>query len=285
MRGMYGIFLFTLKEAIRKGTLLLYFLIGTVIIAIFALGIKISPEDSNAISFFGQTIPARSSQGPSVVDFLLLQLYNGASGSILLLGLFGTAGLIPSLLEKGTVELFLSKPVSRHNIFLSRCAGALAGIMVNILYFFLGIWLIFGVKLGVWHWGFLASSILTSYIFGCYFAVVAWFGVTTQSTGVAIIVAFGVNVIASLLETREMLLYKIWSNDLYHRALDVLYYVFPQLSAMSKSTSTLIGTLPAMPGRLANAPEAFTILPFLYSTLSAGAIYALAILHFKKKDY
>ncbi len=286
MKGSLGILLYTLRETIRKGTLMAYFIIGTIIILIFAFGISVSADDSSTITFFGSTMPRRAAQSPSIVDFLLLQVYNAASGSIMLLGIFGTAGLIPSLLEKGTIELFLSKPVSRTNLFLSRCGGALAGIMLNILYFTLGIWFVFGIKLGVWHWGFLASSIFTSYVFLCFFSVAAWFGVATQSAGVAIIVAFFVNMVGGMLEVRELTLFKIWDNDIYHRTLDVLYYVLPQMSAMTKSTATLIGKIPIPPNaRLANMPENFTIVPFLYSTLSAAAMYFLAVLYFKKKDY
>ncbi len=286
MKKLYGIFLFTLNEALRKGTLLAYFIIGTIIIIVFALGIRVSPEDSSSLMFFGNSIKRRALQETNIADFLLFQLYNGASSSIIFFGLFGTAGMIPSLLEKGTVELFLSKPVSRTSLFLSRCAGALTGITLNILYFTFGIWLIFGLKIGVWNWGFLASALFTSYIFSCYFAIPALAGVVTQSTGVAIIMAFAINILSSFLETRELLLYKIWDNIIYHRTLDTMYYIIPQLGAMSKNAATLIGkVLAQMAGRLANAPEAFTALPYLYSTLSACAIYFLAILHFQKKDY
>jgi len=285
MRGELGIFLFTMKEAVRKGTLIAYFVIGTIIIAIFALGIGLSPEDSSVITFFGAKMPARGIQDENVVDLLLLQLYSSASGGIMLLGLFGTAGLIPSFLEKGTAELFLSKPVSRMNVFIARFVGALAGITLNIVYFTIGMWLVFGIKLGVWHWGFLASSLLTSYIFACFFSVAVIAGIVTQSTGVAIILGFSFSILSGMLETREALLFKVWDNAIYHRTLDLLYYVTPQLDAMSKSAGTIIGKYPISRNLLVKVPETFDILPFLYSTLSAGAFYVLAILYFKRKDY
>lgn len=284
MKEAYGVFLFTMKEAIRKGTLMAYFVIASVIIGVFAFGIKLS-ADGTAIVFFGATIPEPGLRIP-VAEFLLLQLYNGSSSSITLLGLFGTAGLIPSLLEKGTIELFLSKPISRANTFLSRCAGAVAGIALNIIYFTLGIWLVFGLKLGVWHWGFLATSLVSSYIFGCFFAVAALVGMYAQSAGVAIILAFGVSLLSGVLETRELFLYKIWDNIIYHRTLDVLYYITPQLSAMGKSASALISSTP-LPASVRSALPAqeFNILPYIYSTLSSGAMYALAVLIFRRRDY
>ncbi|MGH2568730.1 MAG: ABC transporter permease, partial [Bacteroidota bacterium] len=246
----------------------------------------VSPDDPASIMFFGATMPGQALKETGMADFLLLQLFNASSSAIMLLGLFGTVGLIPSLLEKGTVELFLSKPVSRTNLFLSRCAGAVSGIALNIIYFTLGIWLVFGLKVGVWHWGFLASSLLTTYIFTCFFALAAFFGVVGQSTGVAIILAFGFSMLASVLETRELLLYKIWDNLIYHRTLDTLYYIVPQLNAMSKSAATLIGKLPvSMTPRTFSTPDSFSILPFIYSTISAAGMYFLAVLYFKSRDY
>ncbi|HEY4611555.1 MAG TPA: hypothetical protein VII11_01065, partial [Bacteroidota bacterium] len=139
---------------------------------------------------------------------------------------------------------------------------------------------------GVWHWGFLASSIFTSYIFACFFSVAVLAGIATQSTGVAIIMGFGYSILSGMLETREQFLFRVWDNTIYHRSLDVLYYLTPQLDAMKNSAGTLIGKISAPAARqMANIPEEFTILPFIYSTLSAGALYILAILHFKRKDY
>jgi ABC-type transport system involved in multi-copper enzyme maturation permease subunit len=284
VKEAYGVFLFTIKETVRKGTLLAYFVIASVIIGLFAFGIKLS-ADGSAIIFFGAEIPEPRSPIP-VAELLLLQLYNGSSSLITLLGLFGTAGLIPSLLEKGTIDLFLSKPISRANIFLSRCAGALTGIAFNIIYFTLGIWVVFGIKLGVWHWGFLATSLVSSYIFGCFFAVAALVGTYAQSTGVAIILAYLVSLLSGALETRELFLYRVWDNMIYHRTLDALYYITPQLNAMGKSASALISSIPLPASvRAAQTAQEFSMLPFFYSTLSSGAMYTLAILIFRRRDY
>jgi hypothetical protein len=107
-----------------------------------------------------------------------------------------------------------------------------------------------------------------------------------QSTGMAIILAFGVSLLSGVLEARERFLYTIWDNVIYHRTLDVFYYMTPQLSAMGKSASTLISSFPfSTSPRSALPPQEFNILPFVYSTLSAGVMYALAILIFRRRDY
>ena len=286
MKAELGVFRYTMLEAVRKGTLIAYFIIGTLIILVFAVGIRLSPGDAVTIEFFGTKMGVREIQGMNAPDFWLLQLYSNASGAILLFGLFGTAGLIPSFLDKGTAELFLSKPLSRTNLFISRFLGALGGISANIIFYTVGMWLVFGIKLGVWSWGFLASAFFTSYIFACFYSIAVLSGIITQSTGVAIIMGFAFSILSGILETRELILFRIWDNPVYHKALDVLYYMTPQLDAMKNSAGTLIGKLnnPAM-RQMTNIPEQFTFLPYLYSTLSAGAFYALSILYFKRKDY
>ncbi|MCI0706156.1 MAG: ABC transporter permease [Ignavibacteriae bacterium] len=286
MRSALGVIRYTTLEAIRKGTLIAYFIIGTLIILVFLLGIRLSPEDGTSMEFFGNKVATREIMGLDLVNFWLLQLYGSASGAIMLFGLFGTAGMIPSFVEKGTAELFLSKPLSRASLFISRFTGAVGGISLNIVFFTIGMWLVFGIKLGVWNWGFLASAFFTSYIFACFFSVAVLSGIITQSTAVAIIMGFAFSLFSGILETRELVLYKAWDNAIFHRTLDVLYYITPQLDAMKNSAGTLIGTLeiPAA-RRLANIPESFTILPFVYSTLSATALYSLSIWYFKRKDY
>ena len=286
MRSALGIIHYTTLEAIRKGTLITYFIIGLILIIIVAFGINLSPDDGTTMVLFGEKIEAKEIQGLDVASFWLLQLYNSSAWAIMLFGLFGTAGLIPSFVNKGTAELFLSKPLTRPNIFIARITGAIGSITMNVLFFTVGIWLVFGIKLGVWNAGFLASALLTSYIFACFFSIAVISGIITQSTGVAILMGFMFSIFAGALETREFFLYKIWDNSIYHTTLDILYYCTPQLKAMENSAGTLIGVmkLPDIP-QFANRPQEFTILPFLYSTLSAGALYVLAILYYRRKDY
>ena len=277
---LWGMIRFTIGETLRKGTLLFYFGVGTFILIIFALGISQSPEDANMITLFGNPVTKQSIQDHNVVEFILVMLHRQSVSAIMLFGIFGIAGLIPSMLEKGKIDLFLSKPLTRGELLMARSIGAVSGIAINLIYFFLGIWLIFGSRIGIWHWGFLSSVIYVIIAFFCYYSVVAIVGLITRSTGFSILLAFLFSIISWGLEKREQGLFVIWDNSIYHRLLDGLYYLTPQLSAMLENSTRIVGEMPLM-----QQSVEFTIIPFVYSLLATSLLYFLAVLYFSRQDY
>ncbi len=109
-------------------------------------------------------------------------------------------------------------------------------------------------------------------------SVAAFAGVLSHSGGIAIMTAFVIHILSGVLETRTLLLFPIWDSALYHRFLDALYYLIPQVSGMSKNASYIVGALPKNTG-------SFDMMPFVYSTLSAAFFYFLALQLFSKRDY
>jgi uncharacterized protein YggT (Ycf19 family) len=97
----WGMFRFTVEEAMRKGTLIFYFIIATIVLLLLTLGISHPVNDPDMIALFGTPIARLSQPGLNVVEFLLIQLHSLSIFWIILLGVFGVAGLIPSMLEKG----------------------------------------------------------------------------------------------------------------------------------------------------------------------------------------
>jgi ABC-type transport system involved in multi-copper enzyme maturation permease subunit len=275
-----GMFRFTIGEALRKGTLIFYFVVATLIVVVFALGIGRMPDDPEMITFFGNPVAPKSAMEFNVVDFILVMLHQQSVSAIMLFGIFGIAGLIPGMQEKGTIDLFLSKPLSRAELLMARAFGAVSGIAVNLIYFFLGIWLIFGLKLGIWPWAFLSSVIYVIYAFICFFSIVTIIGLITRSTGFSIMFAFIFSIISWGLELREKGLYRLWDDVVYHRLLDTLYYLTPQLNAMLENSTRVVGKLPFNPN-----PVEFTFMPFIYSFFSTALLYGLSIWYFSRRDY
>jgi ABC-type transport system involved in multi-copper enzyme maturation permease subunit len=276
----WGMFRFTLSEAMRKGTLLFYFGIATLILLVLSLGIGRQPSDQNVITFFGKPLILSGPISFNAIEFLLIQLHSLSSFWIILFGVLGVAGLIPEMLEKGTIDLFLSKPLSRMELLFARALGSAMGMSVNMIYFIFGVWCIFGLKLGVWNTGFLASSIYLTYAFLCLFSVVTIAGLITRSAGFSIMLTFAFTIIAWGLELREKGLYMLWDNTLYHRFLDGLYYGLPQFDAMLANCTRIIGKNPF------NATVAdFTFMPFVYSFFSSCLLYGLSLWYFSRQDY
>lgn len=265
---IWGMFRFTLGETLRKGTLIFYCSVATIIIIFFALNMNASVFSPNGAT------------DSRLVDLVLLGMFHQSVGAIILFGIFGVAGLIPSMLKKGTIDLFLSKPLSRSELFLTRAMGASAGIGVNIVYFFIGIWIVLGLKVGVWHMRFLESSILVVFAYVCLYSIVALSGILTRSTGFSVLFGFIFFFISSGLEAREQSLYLLWDNVVFHRFLDAFSYLIPQLNAMIRNAALLVGESAAPPGA-----GSFSWMPFVYSFLSASLFYGLSIWYFHRRDF
>lgn len=284
----FGMFLYTIREAILRGTLIFYFVVATIVIVFFAFAIRVSPEDGKSLMILGNVVPTTLGKGITInpVEFILLQFQKSSASFVVFFGIFAVAGLIPAMLEKGTVELFLSKPLSRTSLLLSRSLGATMGVALNMMYFVLGIWLIFGIKVGVWHWGFLLSTLVVTLIFFLFFSIVALIGLITRSSGFSIMFSFIIYLLSGLLRYRTTSLYRLWDNTVFHRTLDSFYYAFPQVSEMLDNSALLIGTSPFDQMRPAIVDQASSpYAPFLYSLISATVIYALAVRFFSKEDF
>lgn len=104
-----------------------------------------------------------------------------------ILGLISTGGIFPDLLSSGSIDLYLSKPISRLRLFLTKYFTGLLFAALQVLAFCIASFVVLGIKGGVWSAAvFLAVPIVVlffSYLFG----VVALLGVWTRSSTAAIL--------------------------------------------------------------------------------------------------
>ena len=116
------------REAAARWTLVAYFVLSSLFILIFALAVNLDIVDGALAGarLFGQSVDL----GRRIdMDELVHGFESGFSGFLYLVGtflaLFATAHLVPRLQEKGTIDLYLSRPVGRVPLLLSRYAGGL----------------------------------------------------------------------------------------------------------------------------------------------------------------
>jgi ABC-type transport system involved in multi-copper enzyme maturation permease subunit len=265
--------LHTFRELIAKATLIVLAAISTLIlVGVFAaLSTTESPEGAQLLVFgtpTGPPVPAeRLAEAASAMQ---AGLAGGLFVGVLLFGVFATAGTIPDALEKGTVDLYLSKPLARWQFLLGKYLGAVSVVFANILYFVGVMWLIVGLRVGVWNTGFLLSALTLGYVFACLFGFVAFLGVLSRNTAIVIIGSFlYLFILDGLLEGRAIGLYMISEGVVYRGIVDAAYYLFPQIPAMQQNAVRQIveGTM--------------TWEPFLQGLLSGGFFLGagMALLH------
>jgi hypothetical protein len=121
------------------------------------------------------------------LEEVLLNLI-GASVAILI-SIIITAFFVPNMLRKGTVELLLVKPIRRWTLLLYKYLGGLTFISLNTLYAVGGVWLVFGLRAGLWSPRLFMVALITLGYFALLYAVSTLVAVLTRSTVVAILLS------------------------------------------------------------------------------------------------
>lgn len=105
----------------------------------------------------------------------------------LMIAIIVTANMIPDMFEPGSLNLLLSKPISRWGLFTSKFFGGCVFIGLCSVYLFTGLWLWMGFGMGIWDRAMLLSIPLYVVVFAIYFSVSAVVGVLWRSPIVSVI--------------------------------------------------------------------------------------------------
>lgn len=272
------------REAAARFTLLAYFALSSLFILIFALAVNLDVVDGAlaGAKLFGQTVElGRESIS---IDKLVLGFEAGFSGFIYLvatfLGIFATAHLVPRLQEKGTIDLYLSRPVGRIPLLLSRYVGGLVLAGSNVAYLLGSIALIVWWKTKVFNPRFFLAGVIVLFALATLLAFAFLVGVATSSTAVSIMASYSVFFFAAVLMAHEKIeaaLSSEWAADLVRG----LYWVVPKLIHLAQVTVAFVGGK-ALPHEIRDV----NLLAVYGSTgLFAIACLALASWLFSRKDF
>lgn len=215
MRPLYGLLLLTFRELWAKKIVLGLFVISSLVLLVvtFALNLNVVEGSLEGIRLFGQGTqiegaPSGESAQMSLTSIVVAveAVVAGATYWIgILLSLFASSSLFSDLQTPGRVELLLSKPVSRTQVMVGHVLGVWAAIAVLTLYLMGGTWLIMSIKSGVWNPRFLLSIAIVIGMFGVMYSAVMLMGVWTQSTALALIVAYGLIFVSMVLAGADKL--------------------------------------------------------------------------------
>lgn len=98
------------------------------------------------------------------------------------LALVSTAGIIPEMISGGSIEMLLSKPISRFRLFLTKYLTGLLFATLQVGVFTIASFLVIGIRGGAWEPSlFLAVPIVVCF-FSYLFGVCALLGVLMRST-------------------------------------------------------------------------------------------------------
>ncbi len=99
-----------------------------------------------------------------------------------ILALVSTAGIIPEMISGGSIEMLLSKPISRWRLFLTKYATGLLFAALQVGAFTAASFLVIGIRGGVWEPGLFLAIPLVVVFFSYLYCVCSLLGVLTKST-------------------------------------------------------------------------------------------------------
>lgn len=234
----------TFREAKARKTLVGFFIFSSIVIVITFLVLQM---DAVQTGFNDVITPLENEKGRgaspapggiamTVLEWVWIVICYLLFFMTVAIGVFSTASFMTSMMEKGTIDLLLSKPVPRWMYIIGRYTGAMIIMAVEILYFILGMWLVVGLSLGQWEPKFLASLFFILLGFGGIYAVVTLVSVLTRSAWFAIIIGIAIYFVSGMLAIGsfiDKLLTGEESGGVFGAISTVIYYLLPQAPELS----------------------------------------------------
>jgi ABC-type transport system involved in multi-copper enzyme maturation permease subunit len=264
----------TFREAFARKIFWGLFGLSTLMILFFLFLLKIDVVEGAmaTVSLIGRTVD-RSIDA----DRWVRGVYAFIAGFLFTWGLFlssfASAGLIPSVLEPGRIELLLSKPVSRTHILLGRYLGNVLVVTCNNAWLVLGVWTILGIKTGIWRTNFLLTIPVTMFAFAVLLTVVVFVGVVFESAALATMVSAALMLISAILaQTTTML--KLLSSEWSRNVWRTLYYSLPKIYDLGRMAVDTI-----------NKGTVDDYMPVWTSSIFAAVVLTVSLWIFHRRDF
>ncbi len=273
---LWAIIGFTFRESFAKKTFIAFFILSTIVhlFFIFALNVDLVDGALAMVKILGQDV----NQTQSIdVEKMIITVQSVISTVVfsggIFLSIFATANLVPTMIEKGSIELLISKPLSRPMIFIGRFLGAQLIMIFNVIYLIFGTWLILSLKTSFWHLPYLYSIPMVITAFAIMYALISFVGVTTKSAGVSVMVAYAVLFFSPFLVQKDKI-YALLSSKVYYYFLEGLYQALPKTFELGEMNQTLVMGRPI---------DSFSA---LWTSSITGAVMLFASIYiFSKKDF
>lgn len=260
----------TFREAFAKKIFIGFFAISTFVILIFLLFVNLESVEG--------TVDMMESSGEEGMKQVLIGI------EVLMLSLsyipiitfcyISVSSFIPSMLEKGNIDLLLSKPVSRAKIIIAKFIGGVLFIFISLSYLIGSIWLILSLKSGYWHYEFLYSIFWFTLSFAVIYSLIILIGLLSQSTILSIIVSFFITIFCGILANRESTIFSFLTSDVIKFIINFMYYILPKPTDINNIAMNIITGEPVK-----------SYMPVYSSILFMLVALSISIFYFKKKDY
>ncbi|OGE82169.1 MAG: hypothetical protein A2Y39_04750 [Candidatus Delongbacteria bacterium GWF2_40_14] len=275
---MHGLFQLTIKELLSKKIVITVFILATVfcLTLIFALNIKIGGIDSKVIlNVFGNSVNHGNSAMPDAAT-ILGYIQTGIAGAVffisLFISLFATSGLFPDMLQKGNIDLILSKPLSRQNIFFQRFFGGIALVGLNVIYMIIFSWIILSAKFGIWNFRYLFSALIIMIFFFNIYSFMTLIAMCLKNSVISLLLTYFIVFILSPV-IGAIARFGILNDSFYKNTVKILHFSLPKVNETVTLLSDIIMS------------KDFTLGSIWVSLFTGVIAVCLSLMIFKRSDF
>ena len=273
IKNIWLITLFTIREAMARKVFLFFAVIS--LLALLGLALVFSVVGINT---FVDIANQSGSKGVlrEIVTSIQFMIINPLSGLCLLLAIFSSASFVPNMMEKGNIDLLLSKPISRDQLLLGKFFGGILVVFINVFFLVIGTWIIVSVKFSYWNLSFLYVSVTITFAFAVLYSIIVLLGVATKGSILGMMAAYFIFILLSPLLYAYFIEFRnVVESDVLRAFLDGLYYIVPK-------TSELTGVITV---NLAAGRGVTEYQPVITSLIFLILIVSFSIYLFRKKDF
>ena len=264
---------YTVREALARKVFLFFLGLSALAIIISAIVVNIISDSTlmGGVDF---------KQGGIVVNEIAtsieLIIITPLTSLCVLLAIFSTASFVPVMLEKGNIDLLLSKPISRTQLLIGKFCGGLLVVLINVAFLVIGVWAVVSLRFSYFDFTFLSIILSVTFAFAVLYSLIVLFGVITQGSVLGMMLAYFIFLILSpLLYMGKEQFSVIIKSDFINSLIDVFYYIIPKTSELMGETTINL----AIGKGIVDTQPILTSLAFMFFALG----YSIYL--FNKKDF
>src|SRR5690606_8741391 len=204
-----------------------------------------------------------------------------------------TAGFVPAMLQKGTLDLVLARPIGRGTLLLAKYLGGLWFMFLIAAVSVVGGGLALALRSGFHNPAFLLCVVTVTAQFAVLYTVSVAVGVLTRSAGLASLATLLVwglsSTVVNTRRTLPLLAGRDGAPDWLVRTLDVLYAVLPKTADIAQANARFLSRSHLSPEAMRRVLPDLPAVEWGYSLSTtfafAAVMLALAVFVFRRRDW
>lgn len=265
---MRGILYDTFYEMLDRKILYVYIIITIITIGLIIVGGSIDIQQME-----GSQGQMNLNEMNTMLGNPVLRGYVTYISFLIFMTILATAGIFPAMLRKGRSDYFISKPISRTSLYLSKLFSILIIYGAAVIVLSLIAFAVFYMMFGIFEWSILNLFVFNLFELFVWLSITSCAGILIGSTAATMMITFGVWVIQLILQSHETIT-AFADKKFVTLIVDTAYYIFPKTGEISDITTKM-----ALGGKI----ESY--LPLWTTALFAVALVAFTAYIFQKKNY